>query len=92
MACGFDFQEKYGDRGSKFIEVHHLKPISSLEKETIVDHKTEMAVVCSNCHRMIRRKKDKVLSLKELREIIQVMKKSGKPGNDRAIKALPVTA
>jgi 5-methylcytosine-specific restriction enzyme A len=72
MACGFDFEEKYGDRGSKFIEVHHLKPVSSLEKETIVDLKTEMTVVCSNCHRMIHRKKDKILSLEELRKIIRI--------------------
>jgi len=70
MACGFDFEQKYGERGSKFIEVHHIKPISSLEEETRVDPKTEMAVVCSNCHRMIHRKKDRILSLEELKRII----------------------
>jgi len=71
MACDFDFKQRYGERGANFIEVHHLKPVSTLEKETNVDPKTEMAVVCSNCHRMIHRKKDEVLSLDELREIIK---------------------
>jgi len=70
-ACGFDFQEKYGKRGSEFIEVHHLNPVSSHEKDTSVDPKTEMTVVCSNCHRMIHRKKDQTLSLDELRELIR---------------------
>jgi predicted restriction endonuclease len=70
MACGFDFEEAYGNHGSKFIEVHHLKPVSSF-KEDSVDPKTEMAVVCSNCHRMIHRKKDQLLSLEELKKIIR---------------------
>jgi len=74
MACGFDFEERYGRRGSNFIEVHHLKPVSSLEEETGIDPKTEMVVVCSNCHRMIHRKKDEVLSLDELRKIIRKKK------------------
>jgi predicted HNH restriction endonuclease len=72
MVCGFNFEQKYGERGSKFIEVHHLKPVSSLEEVTNVDPKTEMAVVCSNCHSMIHRKKNMILSLEELRKIIQV--------------------
>jgi len=71
MVCGFDFEQIYGERGSGYIEVHHLNPVSSLEKETSVDPKTEMAVVCSNCHRMLHRKKDEVLSLEELKKIIQ---------------------
>ncbi|MCJ7443746.1 MAG: EVE domain-containing protein [Methanotrichaceae archaeon] len=72
MACDFDFEQKYGERGSKYIEVHHLNPVSSLEKETRIDPEIEMAVVCSNCHRMIHRRKDDVLSLEELRKIIRV--------------------
>lgn len=70
-ACGFDFEEKYGEHGSDFIEVHHLNPVSTHEKDTSVDPKTEMTVLCSNCHSMIHRKKDNVLSLDELREIIK---------------------
>ncbi|MCY1053301.1 hypothetical protein OWI74_13710, partial [Mammaliicoccus sciuri] len=28
--CGFDFKDKYGDLGEGFIEIHHLKPKSTL--------------------------------------------------------------
>lgn len=54
--CGFDFEEKYGDLGENFIEAHHTKPVSEMtdgEKTKIED----IAMVCSNCHSMIHRKK-----------------------------------
>lgn len=66
--CGFDFEKTYGNRGSDFIECHHTKPVSSLE----VGGKTklsELAMVCSNCHRMIHRKKP-WLTLAELKSLI----------------------
>jgi 5-methylcytosine-specific restriction enzyme A len=59
MACGFDFEENYGEIGNEYIEAHHLKPIASLkegESRTISDK--DFAVLCSNCHRMIHRFKD----------------------------------
>jgi hypothetical protein len=71
MACNFDFEKKYGKHGNGFIEVHHLKPISELKDETPINPKTDMVVVCSNCHRMIHRDKNHVLSLEELEKIIQ---------------------
>lgn len=70
-ACGFDFQKKYGEHGAGYIEVHHLTPISTFSKETNVDPKTEMTVLCSNCHRMIHRKKELPLSPEDLRGILQ---------------------
>jgi 5-methylcytosine-specific restriction protein A len=71
MACDFDFEKKYGERGKGFIEVHHLKPVSELGGNTKVDPDTDLTVVCSNCHKMIHRKKNEVLSLAELMKIIQ---------------------
>ena len=52
--CNFSFEDKYGEIGTGFIEVHHLKPISEYsenEKSSIENLK----LVCSNCHRMIHR-------------------------------------
>lgn len=72
MVCGFDFEKVYGEHGAGYIEVHHLRPVSSLQEQTKVDPNTDMAVVCSNCHRMIHRNKDKILSIEELREILQI--------------------
>ncbi len=69
--CEFDFAEKYGEHGFGFIEIHHLKPVSSLNSETIIDPKTDMIAVCANCHRMLHRQRNNVLSPEELKKIIQ---------------------
>ncbi|AVW90708.1 HNH endonuclease [Celeribacter baekdonensis] len=50
--CGFDFLETYGERGRNFIECHHTAPISSLGENARTSLK-DLALVCSNCHRMI---------------------------------------
>lgn len=50
--CGFDFLRTYGERGRELIECHHTLPISLLGehgKTSISD----LALVCSNCHRII---------------------------------------
>jgi len=55
--CGFDFEQKYGEIGKGFIEAHHTVPISKLSdtgEETRIE---DIALVCSNCHRMLHRKR-----------------------------------
>jgi len=55
-ACKFNFRKTYGEIGSRYIEAHHLQPISSLLGTiTKLNPKTDFAVLCSNCHRMIHR-------------------------------------
>jgi 5-methylcytosine-specific restriction enzyme A len=52
----------------EFAEVHHIKPLSELKgikHET--DPKTDLAILCANCHRMIHRKKNITLTLNELK-------------------------
>ena len=70
MACGFDFETTYGEIGRNFIEVHHVKPLCSLNEEVIIDPMTDLVCLCSNCHRMIHRKRNGILSLPELIELI----------------------
>lgn len=68
-ACGFDFGVRYGERGEGFIECHHLKPVSSLmdgDKTNLRD----LALVCSNCHRVIHRRRP-WLSLDELKNLLR---------------------
>jgi 5-methylcytosine-specific restriction protein A len=36
QACDLNFAERYGDIGNGFIEVHHLRPIASLEEGVAV--------------------------------------------------------
>ena len=71
MACGFDFETTYGEIGRNFIEVHHVKPLCSLNEEVIIDPMTDLVCLCSNCHRMIHRKRNGILSLPELIELIR---------------------
>jgi 5-methylcytosine-specific restriction endonuclease McrA len=66
QVCGFDFGATYGEHGDGYIEVHHLRPVSSLGDDTIVDPLTDMTVLCSNCHRMIHRKTRMILTPEEL--------------------------
>ncbi len=60
--CGFNFETTYGELGVEFIEVHHLKPVSTLTESTIISPENDMTVVCSNCHRMLHRKREKLLT------------------------------
>ena len=69
VVCGFNFEETYGERGKGFIEVHHAKPLSTLDEETLIDPKTDLFPVCSNCHRMIHRKKDDILGVEDLKQL-----------------------
>ena len=54
-ACSFDFFATYGELGRDFCEVHHLLPMSLRHEETET-RLQDLAVVCSNCHRMLHRK------------------------------------
>ena len=68
-ACEFDFHLKYGDLGYKYIECHHCTPLSefsNVTKTTLND----LALVCSNCHRMLHRKID-FLTIEKLRNLLR---------------------
>jgi predicted HNH restriction endonuclease len=65
-ACRFDFEEKYGQLGSKFCEVHHLLPLAAASKRTT--RLDDLAIVCPNCHRMIH-KTDPLMSVDEFSSI-----------------------
>lgn len=70
QACGIKFEEMYGAIGRGFIEVHHMLPLSSRDEDRITDP-SELVAVCSNCHRMIHRKKNAVYSVEEIRTLIK---------------------
>ena len=70
VVCGFDFEKFYGARGKGYIEIHHIKPLSSIGKEIDINPKMDLVPVCSNCHKMIHRRKDKVLSINEMKNLL----------------------
>lgn len=67
--CYFDFEEFYGELGAGYIEGHHTKPISEMKEgeETKVE---DIALVCSNCHRMLHRRRPWLL-MDELKKILK---------------------
>lgn len=69
QACGFNFRKTYGNLGEGFIHVHHTKPLSQTGKCSI-NPKQDLVVVCPNCHVMLHRAKDKVLTIEELKRIL----------------------
>lgn len=69
-ACGFNFEAAYGEHGRNYIEVHHIVPISTLPEPSSINPKEDLTVLCSNCHRMVHRKREMPLSVEELRNIL----------------------
>lgn len=53
--CRMNFEMYYGQVGQGFIECHHRIPIMNGERITKL---ADLALVCSNCHRMLHRKKE----------------------------------
>lgn len=63
--CEFDFYKVYGNLGKGFIEAHHRVPLSELDSEKTTKLE-DLALVCSNCHRMLHRS----ISIAELKQKI----------------------
>lgn len=66
-ACGINFEKVYGERGKDFIEAHHTKPVSEM-KEGEKTKVEDIAMLCSNCHRIIHRKP--TITVEELKDTI----------------------
>ncbi len=65
--CGFDFFCVYGPRGLDYIECHHRLPLHVGGKTRT--RLQDLALICSNCHRMIHRKAP-WLTVEELRSLV----------------------
>ena len=53
-ACGFDFEEVYGERGAGYVECHHVVPLHEAGEGTT--QLSDIALICANSHRMIHRR------------------------------------
>lgn len=75
QVCGIDMAQIYGeDLGKNFIEVHHLKPISTYDESRPEDYVDNLVPLCPNCHAMIHHGAEGPLTLKQLREAYQGLK------------------
>lgn len=69
--CGFDFEKFYGELGKNYIEVHHIVPLNKVAENTPINPKFDLICVCSNCHRMLHRKKGETIEASYLKSIIE---------------------
>ncbi|HYV37563.1 MAG TPA: HNH endonuclease [Gemmataceae bacterium] len=54
--CGFNFGTVYGDMAMGFIHVHHLRSLSEIGHEYVVDPVEDLRPVCPNCHAVLHRR------------------------------------
>jgi len=66
--CDFNFEKFYGEYAKDFIHIHHIKPL--FEGKQTVNPKTDLVPVCANCHAIIHRRRDKTLTIEELKSMI----------------------
>ena len=74
-ACGFNFRDFYGEYAEGFIHIHHIVPVSEFEAPKTIDPETDLIPLCANCHSVVHRKRDKTLSITELKYLIANRKK-----------------
>ncbi|WP_072022266.1 HNH endonuclease [Zavarzinella formosa] len=53
VICGMTFKDSYGPLASNFIHVHHLRPLSGIKSDYVVDPIADLVPVCPNCHAVV---------------------------------------
>lgn len=76
--CGFDFKKIYGELGNGYIQIHHENPIYQYSDDGFEEYISEavknMKPLCANCHCMVHRNKSKLVSIAELKAIVDSSK------------------
>jgi len=70
--CELEMESMYGILGKEFIHVHHITPISSKGKVSLVDAVKDLRPVCPNCHSIIHQS-NPPLSIEEVRAIVSAL-------------------
>jgi 5-methylcytosine-specific restriction protein A len=69
VVCSFSFPAVYGDAFRDFIHVHHLRPVSELGTDYLIDPIRDLRPVCPNCHAAIHRRRPP-FTVEELRALL----------------------
>lgn len=51
--CEFNFGNVYGPEADRYIHVHHLKPLSEIGCEYVVNPRDDLRPICPNCHAVL---------------------------------------
>jgi hypothetical protein len=70
VICGFDFRAVYGAEFAGFIHVHHLRLLSKVGREYVVDPVEDLCPVCPNCHAVIHHG-GRLRSIEEVKQLLE---------------------
>jgi hypothetical protein len=73
--CDFSFVDVFGERGDRFIEAHHDRPLSFADGP-VRTRPSDFSLVCSNCHRMLHQ--TPWLTVRDLRATIPTVAPANK--------------
>jgi 5-methylcytosine-specific restriction protein A len=76
--CGFSFGEVYGPDAEGYIHVHHIRPLSEVGREYIVDPIEDLRPVCPNCHAVLHLS-DPCRTIEEVRQFLE-QQRHAEPG------------
>lgn len=68
--CGFSFGLVYGPEVEGFIHVHHLRALSDLAGEYVVDPVVDLRPVCPNCHAVLH-SRSPAYTIEEVRGLLE---------------------
>jgi 5-methylcytosine-specific restriction endonuclease McrA len=56
LACGLNYEDKYGAIGSGLIHVHHVTPLSEIGEAYQVDPLRDLIPLCASCHHVVHQR------------------------------------
>jgi predicted HNH restriction endonuclease len=68
--CGVSMSEMYGPYAEGLIHIHHVQPVSTYEGPRRIDPSVDLVPLCPNCHAVVHFRKDRTLSVEELRAMV----------------------
>lgn len=69
-ACDVLLSSIYGELADGYIQIHHKRPLNQIGSEVYIDPLNDCIPLCPNCHAMVHRRKDKVVSINALRALL----------------------
>ena len=72
--CGFNFAKTYGEIGTGFIHVHHLRSLSEVGEGYTLNPIEDLRPVCPNCHVMLHQHRP-TYTIEELKAIVKRLAK-----------------
>lgn len=68
--CGFDFGAAYGPGFTGFIHVHHVRPLSEIRGEYVVNPVGDLCPICPNCHSVVHHG-GRLRTIDEMRQLVE---------------------